>query len=102
MFCWRHVTRPFTMRCIIFAIPWPSFRATKPGPLIFLILFLAPSPSSASSGFRCVGLETFPRLGEVTTQAEPTRLVLAVLDGAGQLVPGARLRLRLQAPDLDG
>ena len=89
----------FTMRSIIFAIPWPSFLATKPGPLIFSLLFLAPCQSSASSGFRGVGLETFPRLGEVTTQGEPTRLVLAVLDGAGQLVPGARLRLRLQAPE---
>ena len=90
---------PFTMRSIVFAIPWPSFLATRRSPLIFFLLFLVPSQSSASSGFSGIGLETFPRLGEVTTQAEPTRLVLAVLDGAGQLVPGARLRLRLQAPE---
>jgi len=46
-----------------------------------------------------VELETFPPLGEVRSQAEPTRLVLAVFDGAGQAVTKARLRVRLQAPE---
>jgi hypothetical protein len=90
---------PSTTRLTIFAIQRPLFLVVKGGPVIFLSLLLFVCQSSASSGIRKVELETFPPLGEVRSQAEPTRLVLAVFDGAGQAVTKARLRVRLQAPE---
>jgi hypothetical protein len=87
------------MRSTTFDIRSPLFLATKRALLLPLLFFLFAAQGNASSGFRDIALQTSPGLGEVTALSEPTRLVLTVLDAARKPLEGARLRLRLRAPE---